>query len=170
MTGHIAIIVAMTKDRVIGRAGGLPWHLSADLRRFKQLTMGHSIVMGRRTYESIGRCLPGRTTIVVTRQADFPLPDGALRAATLDQALQFGSQDDTIFIIGGGQLYGIALPLATALYITWVEANIPGDTYFPEVDFSQWRLTEEQFVPADAKNEFDQRYCVYELSGTIPRV
>jgi dihydrofolate reductase len=164
MKRDVAIIVAMTKDRVIGRAGGLPWHLSADLRRFKQLTMGHAIVMGRRTYESIGRLLPGRTTIVVTRQADFPLPDGAFRAASLDQGLHCASHDDTIFVIGGGQLYDTALPLATRLYITWVEAEVAGDTYFPEVDFSQWRLTEEQFVPADDKNEFDQRYCVYERS------
>ena len=154
----------MTREGVIGRQGDLPWRLSADLRRFKSLTMGHAIIMGRRTYESIGRLLPGRTTIVVTRQADYRV-DGALMAHDLDHAFRAAAESDggdECFIIGGGELYASALPRVNRLYVTWVETEVDGDTYFPAWRESDWRQVQEESLPIDDKNEYPTTFAVYE--------
>lgn len=156
-----AIIVAMTKDRVIGREGGLPWRLSADLRRFKQLTMGHAIVMGRRTFESIGRVLPGRTSIVITRQSNYGVPDGVHVAKDFEEGLAAASTSQKIFVIGGGEVYTTALPRASRLYITWVEADVAGDAYFPEWGEASWQLVHEESGQADQNNQFPYRFCEY---------
>jgi len=132
----------MTDDRVMGRDGQLPWHITEDLRRFKQLTMGHRIVMGRKTYESIGRPLPGRRSIVITRQADFSA-SGVETAQHLEEALRMAEDDDEIFVIGGAQIYQLALPIAKRLYVTRVHAEVAGDTLFPQVDWDDWDLVEE---------------------------
>jgi dihydrofolate reductase len=137
----LSLLVAMSRNRVIGRGNRLPWHLPSDLRRFKRLTMGHTIVMGRKTYESIGRPLPGRRMVVLTRQPDFAAPDGVVVAHALREAL--GRNEDEIFIVGGADLFAQTLPLARKLYLTLVEAEIEGDTYFPEWDGSQWTLVAE---------------------------
>lgn len=126
---QLSLVVAMTPDRVIGREGGLPWHLSADLQHFKAVTMGHPIVMGRKTYESIGRPLPGRHNIAVTRSRDFAA-DGVTVVHSLDEALQAAGDAPEIMIIGGAQLYAATLPLADRLFVTQVQANVPGDTFF----------------------------------------
>ena len=157
MTVHL--IVAMDEGRLIGRNNDLPWHLPADLRRFRALTMGHPIVMGRRTWESIGRPLPGRTSIVVTRQADFAA-GGALLAAGLPEALRLAAGDDEVFVIGGAEIYHLALPLADRLYVTAVHAHVEGDRWFPEIPSHQWRLVEETFHQADAKNVYDYSFQV----------
>jgi len=153
----------MTSRRVIGRRGGLPWRLSADLKRFKTLTMGHSIVMGRKTYDSIGQPLPGRTSIVLSRQ---PQPDwaavGIRTAPSLDDALAQASADDEVFIVGGAEIYALALPRADRLYVTWVDADVEGDTFFPQVDWGQWRLVSEEPHAADAKNEHPFRFAIYD--------
>ena len=153
----------MTSRRVIGRGGGLPWRLSADLKRFKALTMGHAIVMGRKTYDSIGRPLPGRTSIVLSRQ---PNPDwGAAEirtAPSLDDALAQAGADEEVFIVGGAEVYALALPRADRLYVTWVDADVDGDTFFPQVDWGQWRLVSEEPHPVDAKNEYPTRFAVYD--------
>jgi dihydrofolate reductase len=165
----ISILVAMTDRGVIGRDGGLPWHLSADLKRFKQLTMGHAILMGRKTWESIGRALPGRRSLVITRQADYQAP-GAEIAGSLDEALQkcgeVPDQSD-IFIVGGAEIYRAALPRTDRLYVTRVEADVPGDTFFPELDWSQWRLLDETCHDPDEKNAHAYRFCIYERSPSI---
>jgi len=140
----LALIVAMTKERVIGRAGGLPWRLPEDLKRFKALTVGHTLIMGRVTYESIGRPLPGRKTVVVSRQAvTFP---GVDVVPTLDEALRRAEGDALPFIAGGAQLYALALPRVQRAYVTWVDEVVEGDTHFPEEDWSRWR--EVQRTPA----------------------
>jgi dihydrofolate reductase len=161
---QLSLIVAMTAgDRVIGRAGGLPWRLSADLKRFKQLTMGHHIVMGRKTYDSIGRALPGRTTVVISRQpALSDLPEGVKFASSLDAGLAAAGNDPEVFVIGGGEIFRAVLPLAQRAYVTWVDAEIDGDTFFPEFPGPDWRLVSEDPVAADEKNEFPSRFCVYE--------
>lgn len=156
----ISIIVAMTDRRVIGRGGRLPWHLPADLRRFKQLTMGHHLVMGRKTYESIGRPLPGRTSIVLTRQANYQ-PAGALVAAGLDEALELAPDDD-VFIIGGAEVYRMALPRADRLLVTRVEADVEGDTFFPEFSAASWKLQCVERHEADARNPLSYSFETYE--------
>ena len=158
----LSIVVAMSKGRVIGREGQLPWRLSADLQRFKRLTMGHPIVMGRKTFESIGRPLPGRQSIVITRQPEFHA-EGIQVAKDLQGALQIaGKASNEVFVIGGAQIYALALPSADRLYITLVEANIPGDSFFPEWDSQQWELVEESCHPADSKNAFATRFQIFD--------
>ncbi len=172
----LSLIVAMDKGRVIGRGGTLPWKLSADLKRFKSLTMGHHLIMGRKTFESIGRALPGRTSIVLSRRgtgyrgqgtgdADCflsPVPCSLLYAETLATAIQLAEADSEVFIIGGAQIYELALPRADRLYVTHVEAEVEGDTFFPAYDPDEWRRVEETVHAADTKNEFPHRFCIYD--------
>jgi dihydrofolate reductase len=159
---RLSLIVAMTRAGVIGRAGGLPWRLSTDLKRFKSLTMGHHLIMGRKTYESLGRTLPGRTSVVVTRQAEYAAVAGVLVARSLDEALTFAAGDSEPFIIGGGEIFAVALPRADRLYVTWVEAEIAGDTYFPVVNLESWQRVHCEPIAADAKNEYDTTFSIYD--------
>jgi len=158
----ISLIVAMSENGVIGREGKLPWRLSADLRRFKQLTMGHAIVMGRKTFESLPKLLPGRRSIVVTRRADYHA-DGAIVAASLPAALSAAAGDTEVFVIGGGEIYREALPLADRLYVTAVAAaDVAGDTYFPAWNPADWKRVADEAHPADERNEFDYRFQVFQ--------
>lgn len=134
----ISIIVAIAENNVIGANNQLIWHISDDLKRFKALTTGHCVVMGRKTFESIGKPLPKRTNIVISRNKDLVI-DGCTVVSSLENAISACGKDDEMFIIGGGELYRQALPLAQKLYITWVHKKFNGDTFFPEIDFSQWR-------------------------------
>ncbi|NTV95970.1 MAG: dihydrofolate reductase [Thiobacillus sp.] len=137
---RLSIIVAMARNRVIGIDNTLPWHLPEDLKHFKTLTMGHHIIMGRKTYESIGRPLPGRTTVIVSRDPGYKM-DGCLVAHSLEEAIRLAEGDDEAFFVGGSSLYGQALPLADRLYITEIQADYPGDAHFPEFDMAHWRET-----------------------------
>ena len=138
----IALIAAMTQDRVIGRGGRIPWNIPGVQKRFKELTMGHTIVMGRRTYEEIGRPLPGRQTIVVSTTKNFDQP-GCRTAGSLTEALALSAGED-VYISGGSRLYEEALPLADVLYLTEIEKKIEGDAYFPEFDESRYHKTVEE--------------------------
>jgi len=159
---RLSIIVAVARNGIIGRGGGLPWRLSSDLQRFKRLTMGKTIIMGRKTFESIGRLLPGRHTVVLTRQAAWTL-DGAAVCSSLPAALSLEHpHEDEVFVIGGAQLYETALPFADRLYLTSVEADVDGDIRFPAWNDEEWRAVETEFVPADAQNEFDSTFVIYE--------
>ena len=154
---QLSVIVAVAENGVIGRQGQLPWHLSADLRRFKRLTMGHAILMGRRTWESIGRPLPGRTSIVISRQTDYqPGHEGVFVATNLDEALsrarKLDSDSDEAFIIGGARIYEMSLSRADRLLVTRVHADVEGDVQFPPVDWTRWRLASEQHHEADENN------------------
>jgi len=133
-----SLIVAMDRNRVIGNGGRLPWHLPADLQRFKTLTMGHHIIMGRRTWESIGRLLPGRVSIVITRNLEYSAP-GALLANSVREALALANTDDEPFVIGGAQIFRAALPLARRIYLTEVLGEFPGDVWFPELPAHEWQ-------------------------------
>ena len=135
----VTILAAVARNGVIGMEGGLPWHLPDELQLFKELTLGHVLVMGRRTYESVGRPLPGRTTVVVTRRPGWE-SEGALRAETVEEALAMASEiDDEVFVVGGTRVYEAALPFADRLELTWVDAEPEGDAWFPAVDWAAWR-------------------------------
>ena len=162
---RISIIAAVADNGVIGRGGKLPWHLADDLRRFKRLTMGHTIVMGRRTWESIGRRLPGRRIIVVSRRTDYHAEvEGIAVAASLDAALQQAEAggDEEAFVIGGAELYREALARADQLYLTSVLADVAGDTHFPDIDWNEWCLLEAEEHHADANNDHPFSFEVYE--------
>lgn len=156
----LAMIVAVSENNVIGVDGDLPWRLSADLKRFKKLTMGHHIIMGRKTFDSIGRLLPGRTTIIVTRQQDYEF-EGALIANSIEQAIALCPQDACPFITGGAEIYRIALPLVTEIQLTRVHAEIEGDTVLPRIDWQQWELVEQKRHSADERNSADYSFEIY---------
>jgi dihydrofolate reductase len=139
----VTIVAAVARNGVIGAGGRLPWHLPDELRRFKELTFGHVLVMGRRTYESIGLALPGRTTIVVTREPGWTAGDArVLTAPSVREAISTAAElDDQVFVVGGAQVYEEALPLADRLELTHVDAEPEGDTMFPPIDWSEWRET-----------------------------
>ena len=158
---RLSLIVAMAKNRVIGADGRIPWHLPNELQLFKSVTMGHHIIMGRKTWESITRLLPGRTTVIVPRRRDFSVP-GALVAHTLDEAIKYCAGDSEIFIIGGGELYRAALPLADRIYLTVVDAEPAGDTRMPELDAAQWRLTDTKKYGKDERHAHDYRFEVHD--------
>ena len=159
---RISIIVAMAKNRVIGVANTLPWHLSADLRRFKALTMGHHIIMGRRTFESIGRLLPGRTSVVVTRNPGFRF-EGVLTARNLPDALKVCAGEEEVFVIGGEQIFRYALPLASRIHATEIARDYEGDTRFPAIDRLQWRETGAETF---SEGEISGRFVTYDRATT----
>ena len=163
MKPRVSLIVAMAKNRVIGANNALPWHLPADLKRFKALTMGHHIVMGRKTYESIGKPLPGRTAVIVTRNQGYSV-SGAIVASSLEAAFSACGNDEEVFVIGGEQLFRQALPIADRLYLTTVEADVAGDAFMPEIDFPAWREISSEFAPANEKNAYDLTFSVIERS------
>ena len=128
---QIILIVAMAANRVIGRDNDIPWHIPSDQQMFKRLTMGHTLVMGRKTYESIGRPLPGRKTVIVSRQSDYVV-EGCLVMQCLEEALEACREDEKVFIVGGGEIFALALPRADAMYLTTLAREVEGDVYFPE--------------------------------------
>ena len=158
--------MAMSLDRVIGKDNGLPWRLPADLRRFKRLTLGHHLLVGRRTFESIGRPLPGRQMVVITRRDDYR-PDGVTVAHSIDEALGIASaaRDDEAFIGGGAEIFRAALDLADRIYLTLVRANIDGDTLFPEFDIDSWSILSQEDRDADADNPHPLRFITYCRKG-----
>ena len=148
----ISIIVAASANDVIGVNGELPWHLAEDLRRFKAVTMGKPMIMGRATFDSIGRALPGRRSIVLTRQADFAADDCDV-VPTIDAALDAAGDVDEVMIIGGGEIYRQFLPLADRIYMTRVQAEIDGDTRFPELNMNEWDVVAVEEYPAGDERE-----------------
>jgi dihydrofolate reductase len=165
----LTLIAAVAENGVIGRGGELPWRLSADLRRFRELTMGRAVIMGRRTWESIGRPLPGRRMIVVTRRPGYRA-EGAATAGSLAEAQRLAGEgargaEGAAFVIGGGEVYRQALALADRLELTRVHAAVEGDAFFPEIDFGCWRLVASTRHEADAKNEFPFTFESYERAS-----
>ena len=157
----ISIIAAMTHGRVIGRENRLPWHLPADLGHFKTLTMGKPMIMGRRTWESLPGLLPGRRHIVVTRNRDY-VAEGAEIVHSLDEAIAAAGATDEVMIVGGASLYARALPLADRLYLTFIDADIDGDTRFPAWDTGAWVQTADDPHPPDDRNPFGYRFVTLE--------
>lgn len=145
---EIVLVAAVAENGVIGQGGVMPWHLPADLAHFKRVTWGHPILMGRRTFEAIGRALPGRRNIVLTGNPDFSAP-GIETAASLEQALERIGETTQVMVIGGAELYRIALPLAQRIYLTRIHASPEGDTFFPDLVPAQWRQVERKTHPTD---------------------
>ena len=163
MTAPLTLIAALTRDRMIGRDQRLPWRLPADLRFFKQTTMGKPLLMGRRTWESIGRPLPGRRMIVLTGQLGYSAP-GCTVAHSLEEALTLAGAVAEIMVIGGATLYAQTLPLAARLSLTLIETELPGDAWFPEWARQEWRLDWEEAHPADAEHAWPYRFQRWERS------
>ncbi|MEM5501037.1 dihydrofolate reductase [Ahrensia kielensis] len=174
---HIEIVVAVSQNGVIGREGDMPWRLSADLKRFKALTIGKPVIMGRKTFESIGKALPNRLNIVITRDADWHADDvmrvGSIGAAVYLALAHLESAEpdpddleaplpDEICIIGGGQIYAQAINMAHTLYVTHVLAEIDGDTHFPEIDENLWLEVSSEDVPKSDKDSVETRFVIYE--------
>jgi dihydrofolate reductase len=160
-----SLVVAVARNGVIGRDNALPWHLPADLAHFKRVTLGHPIVMGRRTYESIGKPLPGRKNIVVTHNRAFDAP-GCTVVTSLDEAWREAGNADEVCVIGGTTLFEETLPIADVIHLTEVEAEVEGDTWFPRFDRSEWRETEVARHPADERNAYPIR--ILELERKRP--
>jgi len=151
----ISLIAAMDRRRGIGVGNQLPWRLSADLKRFRELTMGHHIVVGRKTFESIGKPLPGRQMIIITRDREFQA-EGCFIRHTVEEAISSAKQhgENEVFICGGAEIYNQTIALADRLYLTLVDAEVAADTFFPEFDESEWTEQEPVFHPTDEKNQF----------------
>lgn len=166
----IVVVVAVAENGVIGRDNALPWRLRSDLQHFRSVTIGRPVVMGRKTFESIGRPLPQRTNIVVSRDPGFAAP-GIVVAPTLDQALAVARGDalrrgaDSIAVIGGTEIFRQTMPLARRLLLTRVHANPPGDTYFPEIDAEIWRETAQQKLPKGPEDDHAFSIVTYERTG-----
>lgn len=162
-----SMIVAMAQNRVIGINNKLPWYLPNDLKYFKRATMGKPIIMGRKTYESIGKPLPGRTNIVITRNTDWQA-EGVKVAHSLDEAYRLAEAiaeidgHDELMIIGGDQIYQNSLPDVDRIYLTKVHAEVQGDAWFPELDWSQWRELGREDYPAEGPNPYDYSFIVYD--------
>ena len=160
----LSMIVAAAENGVIGKDGDMPWRLSADLKNFKQITMGSTIIMGRKTWDSIQRLLPGRTTVIITRKTDFQVT-GAIVVGSLEAALS-ATEDKSPFVVGGAEIYRLALPHVSRIYLTRVHAVIEGDTVMPEIDFDQWNRLEAVSHSADEKNSHDYSFEIYEKTAT----
>lgn len=158
---RISIITAMDNNRLIGKENGLPWKIPADLQFFKKVTMSKPIVMGRKTFESIGRPLPGRKNIIITRDNDYTA-DGCEVVYSIDQAVSLAGHVDEVMVIGGANIYQQFITQADRLYLTIVHGEFSGDAWFPEIDFSQWQLAEKEDHKADEKNESDYSFEVYD--------
>jgi dihydrofolate reductase len=161
---RLTLIVARARNGVIGRDGALPWRLPEDLAFFKRTTMGHPIVMGRRTWQSIGRPLPGRRSIVVSRQAGF-VAEGAEVVPSLDEALRLCAGSREVFVIGGAQLYAAALPRAQRLIVTEIDADFEGDTHWPVPDPALWREAARDHLPPDGARRFALDFVTYLRRG-----
>jgi dihydrofolate reductase len=157
----LALIAAVARNGVIGRDGSLPWRLPEDLRRFRDLTMGHALIMGRRTWDSLPRVLPGRQSIVVTRQSQFDA-DGAVVVHSLEDALSKVAQPSPAFCIGGSEIFRAAIPRATTAYITEIAADFVGDVMFPPLDPREWRETERELRPIDPALGAAYAFVTYE--------
>ncbi|MEO1040886.1 MAG: dihydrofolate reductase [Pseudomonadota bacterium] len=162
----IALVVARAQNGVIGRGGALPWRMKSDLRWFKANTLGKPVVMGRKTFQSIGRALPGRSNIVITRQEGFTA-QGVQAVRSLDDALHLAQKEalasevDEVAIIGGGEIYKLSLPLADVLYLTTIEYDVEGDTDFPLLDEADWAIEQAGHIAKDADNDHDARLEIW---------
>lgn len=157
----ISLVVAISKNNGIGKNNQLLWHLPNDLKFFKRTTSGHTVIMGRKTYESIGKALPNRRNIVITRQLDFH-PENVEVVNSLEQALQACQSNEEVFIIGGAEIYKQTLPLADRLYLTKVNVELEADAFFPTIQLDEWNIVEHESHIADEKHAYDYEFFILE--------
>jgi len=158
---RVSIVAAVARNQAIGRKNQMPWRLPEDLKRFRRLTLGHAVVMGRRTFDSIGKPLPGRDNIVVTRSREWRHP-GCRAANSIEAALALAQASQEVFVIGGAEIYLLALPRAVRLYLTEIERDFDGDAFFPEFDRSRWREVSRESRALDGPEGFVYHFVVYE--------
>jgi dihydrofolate reductase len=162
----VSIIVAFDKNRLIGKENRLPWRLPADMKRFKTLTMGHFMIMGRKTFESVEAPLPGRTSIVVTRQLNYKVPEGVHVVNSVEEGIKLAEKEgeQEVFVIGGEEIFKLALEqkLANFMYLTEIQEGFEGDAWFPEFDKTQWKITELQHFEPDEKNKYPYDFINWE--------
>ncbi|MCF8217525.1 MAG: type 3 dihydrofolate reductase [Bacteroidales bacterium] len=166
MQPKISIIVAIAKNRVIGKDNKMPWHLPADLKHFKKVTYGFPIIMGRKTFESIGKPLPGRKSIIISRQENLSLNFDSVEVVhSFSEAAKAANDYEEAFVIGGSDIYQLALPFTEKIYMTKLDLEVAGDTHFPELDTEKWTLVDEEHHQADAKNPHDYSFLIYERTS-----
>lgn len=158
---QLSIIVAMDRNRVIGKGDTLPWYISSDLKNFKKITMGKPIIMGRKTHESIGRPLPGRENIILTRDKNY-FSEGCTVLYSMDEIFEHYKNVEEVMITGGSEIYKMSLDKASRLYLTEVHTEIAGDTFFPEFDHDEWREVSREDHSSDEKNEFNYSFVLLE--------
>lgn len=158
---EIIVIVAAAENNALGKDNQLVWHLPKDFKRFKALTTGHFIIMGRKTFESLPKPLPNRTHVIITRQKNYTAPENCIVVNTIADAINACPKNDTIFIIGGGEIYKQALPLATKIELTRVHTTVIADTFFPEINTKQWELITAQHHEKDKKHAFCFSFLTY---------
>ena len=168
----IHLVAAMTRDRVIGHNGAMPWHLPRDLKHFKEVTLGHPVVMGRKTFESIiqslGKPLPGRLNVVISR-SNPTVPEGVMVYPSIDEALSAlaGRDEEVVDVIGGGEIYALTLPMADRLYLTLIDTKIEGDTWFPVIDERHWQVRDTETHPADEANAYAMTFVTFDKVQTV---
>ncbi|MBD3627198.1 dihydrofolate reductase [Cyclobacterium sp.] len=164
----VSIIVARASNDAIGINGKLPWYLPSDLRHFKNTTKGHHVVMGRKTFVSLGKPLPGRPHIVVTSNTSFEVPEGHYVAHSIEEALQIGRSKELekLFILGGAEIYKLALPFTDEMIITEIDACPEADTFFPKFDSKEWQIVQKETIEKDDKNKFDHAFVTYKRIGS----
>ncbi|HEU4496676.1 MAG TPA: dihydrofolate reductase [Flavobacterium sp.] len=156
----ITIIAAAAENNALGLNNALLWHLPDDFKRFRQITTGHHIIMGRKTFESFPKPLPDRTHVIVTRQKSYH-PEGCLIAGSIEEAISIAPKEETVFIIGGSEIYNLALPFADTIELTRVHESFEADAFFPEIDRTEWELISEEHHPADEKHKFGFTYQTF---------
>ena len=157
----ISFDIAFGENRGLGFGNKLPWYLPDDLKKFKKITRGHTVIMGRKTYDSMGRLLPERKNIIITRDKNYKV-NGATVVHSIEEAIEKCKGEEEIFVIGGGEILKLALPYVNRMYLTHVEANVPADSFFPEIDWSKWKVVSEEFHPKDEKHLYNFTWKVYE--------
>lgn len=157
----ISIIAAMDRNRLIGNNNQLPWHLPADFAHFRSVTMGKPVIMGRKTYESIGKPLPGRTNIVLSRNPDLQI-EGVICVTSFEDAIAAVFDEEEIMIIGGSSIYEMLMPIVNRMYLTFVDAQFDGDAWFPDFEENQWQETESAIHQADDRNLYNCRFVTFE--------
>ncbi|MBF0282531.1 MAG: dihydrofolate reductase [Zetaproteobacteria bacterium] len=162
---HLSLIWAMDHHNLIGRNNALPWQLPADMAWFREHTLGKTVLMGRKTFDSIGQPLPKRRNIILTQQQTLNIA-GAEVIHALDQLPMMASEDEEIMVMGGSQIYALTLPLATRLYCTHIDGEFAGDSWFPPLDWSQWQRIEQRIQPMDEKNHYSCHFSIYARKGS----
>lgn len=157
----LTIIAAASENNALGKDNQLVWHLPEDFKRFKSLTSGHYIIMGRKTFESFPKPLPNRTHVIITRQKDYQVPEGCIVVSDLQDAINACPKNEEVFVIGGGQIYKQAIDLVDKIDLTRVHTSVDADTFFPEIDTNKWELIFEEFHSKDEKHNFDYTFLTY---------
>lgn len=159
----LSIIVAKAKNNVIGKDNQLIWHLPNDLKRFKKLTTGHTIIMGRKTFESLGRILPNRKHVILSKNKEFNIDNENVEIVNdILELKQYIDSNEESFVIGGAMIYKLLMPMSNKMYITEISKEFDGDAFFPEIDMNEWKVTNREFIPKENENDFEYSYVTYE--------